>query len=867
MKNEFILLDSLKQNNLKSISLKIPIKKITVIRGVSGSGKSSLAIETLFKESQRRFFLSLSTFARQFFEKYQKPDYKSIENLPPAISIEKKSLIKNPRSIVATITDLYDFLKILFEKYSTLYCPKCNHPVKEWTPFELKNKILKNHQHETVTIGFLGKKSKEYYFKKGFQKILENNEKKHILSSTITPIHVIVDTIKVDPLNEDEIFESLELSFKNSDDIFIYLNKEKKFSYYSSSYKCPVCGIHYEKPDPSLFSFNSPKGACEKCKGFGDIIEIDLKKIIPDSTLSIEEGAIEPFMKPKAKELYYELIEFAQKSGIPTNIPFNRLSNEHKKLIIEGNSEYYGIKGFFSWLEKKKYKLHVRVYLSKYRKYTKCPSCNGTRLNKLARSYYLEGKNMGEILLMNIREFSEWLNSVSESIPDTNAQVIIKELKERIDYLKKVKLDYLTLSRKTFTLSGGEAQRISLSSVLGSGLSETLIILDEPTAGLHKKDSKMIAEAILKLKENGNTVVVVDNSDEILGISDFVVELGPKGGEEGGYLIFSGNIKDYKPEKLELPHRNTRKKTNEFIKIKGAKKFNLKSIDFNIPLKAITIVKGVSGAGKSTLIKEVLYKGLIQEEKNFDSIFIPSTIGQTIFCDSSPLTKTPRATPITYLKLFKPIREFYAKLEESLKKGYKASHFSFLSKLGACRTCNGNGFIKVEMQFLSDLFILCDECGGKRYKEEILEVKYKEASIYDILWMSFEKIVEFFSDEIPLLKEKISIIKKVGLGYIKAGQPLQSLSGGEAQRIKLLYNLLWEDLKNSIIILDEPSSGLHPKDEIKVVTFLRELVESKNATIVIAEHSPIFENASDYIIELGPEGGDKGGYLIKEGFL
>ncbi len=863
---EGIIIKGARENNLKSLTLRIPLGKIIVVRGVSGAGKSSLAIDTLLSESQRRFFLSLSTFARQFFEKYKKPEYDSIENLPPAVSIEKRALIKNPRSTIATITDIYDFLRILFEKFSTLRCPECGKDIIEWNEFSLKEKLFKDFLNKSVFIGFKGKHTGEYYFRKGFQYALSEGKKVNVLSLDEASLMVIVDSVLINSEEEDRIFDSLKTSFQYGDDIFVYDIDGKALNLFSSKFKCPVCKIHYEKPDSSLFSFNSPKGACKVCKGFGDIIEIDMSKVIPDDSLSILDGAVEPFMKPAAKELFYELLNFCKSEGIPVDVPFKDLRNDEKDKIINGYKDYYGIKGFFSWLDTKKYKLHVRVYLSRYRKYEKCPSCKGTRLNEYARSFFLSEKNMGEVLSMSIFEFERWLLEVEKKFNTKAYESIFSEIKMRVKFLKDVGLSYLSLLRKTFTLSGGEAQRISLSSVLGAGLSDILVVLDEPTKGLHSKDKKTVSNSIIRLKENGNTVLIVDNSDEILSSADFVLELGPEGGEKGGKIVFFGEKSIYKKKKYSYK-KIKKRKLNSFIEVYGAKKHNLKSINFKIPYEAITIITGVSGAGKTSLIYDVLYKGLVGEEKNFERIVFGGDFSKIIFCNSTPITKTPRATPITYLGLFSPIRKLYSRQKKALSLGLNEGSFSFLSKKGACPVCGGTGFIKIEMQFLSDIYVVCDECGGKRYKEKILEVRFKEKTIYDILNMSFSRAKNFFKEELYELSKKFEFIERFGLGYLKLGQPLSTLSSGENQRLKLLSYLIKEKLEDSLIILDEPSSGLHPEDELKIIKVLRDLIDKKGNTIVIVDHSPLFIEASDYIIELGPSGGEDGGYIIKEEFL
>jgi excinuclease ABC subunit A len=873
-KKEFIKIKNCYQNNLKNIDINIPLGEFIVFTGVSGAGKSSLVFDTIYAESQRRFFLSLSTFARQFFERIPPPDVEEIEGLQPSIAILRKGVVKNPRSTVATITEIYDFLRVLYSKISELYCPECGRKIIKYDEETLKKFIIKKYKNKKIMIGFITEKELKDIYKGGFVYALVDGEKETVFKAKEGVKHIIIDTLIV---NDDErVFEDIKTGFNWSDNIFV--KDESGIALFSNRYYCPYCSLNFNEPVPELFSFNSSRGACPKCKGFGDIITVDEKKVIPDESLSIEEGAIEVFKTPKAKELYNDLLQFCKRKGIKTDIPVKKLSESEKRLLMDGEGGYYGIKGFFEWLERKKYKTHVRVFLSRYRKYSKCPVCYGGRLNREALSYKIEGKNIAELNKMEINNFFEFIKKIDKIYKNNKAvKIIIQEIKERVAYLIDVGLGYLSLNRKTFTLSRGEAQRISLTSVLGSTLTDTMILIDEPSKGLHLKDFNTLVKTIEKINNSGNTIIMIEHLEKVLKTADRIVEIGPGAGESGGEIIFSGGFNEYKKTKT---YKNTQKlikkseinrkngKIDAYMIIKKAEKYNLKKINIKIPHNKITCITGVSGAGKSTLLYEILYKGVKGEEKNFENMIGVEKFNKenVIYIDDSPPSKSSRAIVGTYLKLLDSIRKLFSELPESKRRGFTSSHFSYNRKEGQCPDCKGEGYIKVEMQFLSDIKLVCDSCGGKRFNDEVLKIKFGNLNIYDIFELSLNEVEEIFRKEIPVLADKISIINKMGIGYLKLGQTLSTLSGGESQRVKLAKHMLYNNVEDKLFLIDEPTTGLHPLDISKIVGTLRDFMDL-GATMVVVEHNPLFIINSDYIIDLGPEGGDRGGKIVFQGML
>ncbi len=869
---EFIKIKNCRKNNLKNIDIELPLNKFIVFTGVSGSGKSSLVFDTIYAESQRRFFLSLSTFARQFFERIPPPEVDEIEGLQPSIAIVRKGVVKNPRSTVATITEIYDFLRVLYSKIGELYCPKCGRRVIKYDEETLKKHIMKRYKNKKIIIGFKTLKELKEIYKGGFVYALVKGEKDSVFKAKDREKYIIIDTLVVN--DEERIFEDIKTGFLWSELVFVKEGDE--FSLFSKKYYCPYCDLSFKEPSPELFSFNSSRGACPRCKGFGDIITVDEKKVIPDDSLSIEKGGIEVFKTPKTRELYSDLIIFCRRRGIKTDIPIRELSDKERKLLFDGDESYYGIKGFFGWLETKKYKTHVRVFLSRYRKYSQCPECSGGRLNKEALSYKIEGMNIADVNRMEITEFSGFINKLKKKYGKNKAvDIILDEIKERVNYLIDVGLEYLSLNRKTFTLSRGEAQRISLTSVLGSTLTDTLILIDEPSKGLHLKDFNTLIKTIKKINNSGNTIIMIEHLKEAFKSSDIIVEIGKGAGEMGGEIVFYGDFPEYKKTDTYKNSQNLLKNIKKdgkdkikhgFVKIYKAKKYNLKKIDIKFPFNKLTAITGVSGAGKSTLLFDIIYKGLKGEEKKFEKIEISRKLKKDdiIYIDDAPPSRSSRAVVGTYLKLIDPIRKLFAELPESKRKGFTSSHFSYNRKEGQCPDCKGEGYINVEMQFLSDIKLVCDGCGGKRFKKEVLDIRFKGMNIYDIFKLSLNEVANVFLKDIPLLSEKILLLNEMGIGYLKLGQTLSTLSGGESQRIKIAKNMMEKGKGDKLYLIDEPTTGLHPLDISKIIKTLRKLIDS-GATVVTVEHNPVFIMNSDYIIDLGPGGGKNGGKIIYQG--
>lgn len=876
--SEAIILRGVRVHNLKNINLDIPLNKLIIITGVSGSGKSSLAFDTLYAEGQRRYIESLSSYVRQFFEKIEKPDADLIEGITPAIAIQQRATTKNPRSTVSTVTEIWDYMRILFARIGTLYCHKCGSEVKRDTIDSIVEDIYRRWKGERIIIFFHYKGDSESLLKKGFYRGLRGVEPFNIENKDLLEIDVIVDRLIVEENDRERLVDSLETALREGMDRVGVKDLKGNEVIYSGKYECKKCLIIYEEPDPNLFSFNSPQGACERCHGFGDIITIDEDKVIPNKNLSLEEGAIEPWTKPSTQLLMNELLREAKKRKIPTDIPFKDLKEEHKRFVMEGDGKYYGVRKFFEWLEDKKYKVEVRVFLNRYRKYERCPVCKGSRLRKEANFVKINGKTISEVAEMTVEEAFKFFNSLSLTpFQQKIAESPLKSILKRLDYLIKVGLDYITLNRMTFTLSGGEAQRINLATALGSSLVGVLFVLDEPSIGLHPRDNERLINILKTLRDNGNTVVVVEHDPQIIKSGDIIIDLGPGGGEEGGYVMFNGSVDEflkysnsitaqYLREERKVLISKRKFKPEKFLKIYGARKFNLKNINVEIPLNSFTCITGVSGSGKSTLLYEIIYKGLKGEgRENFDRIEGGEKIKDIILVDQTPITKSSRSIPISFTKAMDEIRNLFARTKEAKIKGFTPSTFSFNTPGGRCEECKGAGKITVEMQFLSDVVLTCEECKGKRYKKETLEVTYKGKNIAEVLEMSISEAIKFFRDRDEIVS-KLLPLERAGLGYLKLGQPISELSGGENQRLKLAVYLNSIRGGGNLFLLDEPTTGLHLDDISKLVNSLEAILKEGN-TIIVIEHNLELIKLADWIIDLGPEGGEKGGYIVYQGPL
>lgn len=878
-----IILRGVRVHNLKNIDLDLPVGKLIVITGLSGSGKSSLAFDTLYAEGQRRYLESLSSYARQFLEKMDKPDADLIEGIPPAVAIQQKAPARNPRSTVATVTEIYDYLRVLYARIGTIHCLNCGQLVIRDSIDSIADSLMRLPAGTKLFITFTFKNQKKIseLKKEGFLqvyhdgKIIDLDEKKSGAKKS-DDFEVLIDQLTLDPEDRERLVDSLEIGLKHGDGRVNVHTADGKIFRFSEFLECQTCQIIYEEPTPNLLSFNSPQGACPVCHGFGDLAVLDEDRIIPDKNKSLEEGAVEPWTKPASHGLLRELLREARKRNIPTDVPFARLTPEQQRFVLDGGDGYYGVKGFFEWLETKKYKVQVRVMLSRYRKYVPCPACNHTRLNPQALAIKIAGKSIGDFNAMTVARALDFTENLAlTQYQQKIAEKLIQEIKNRLKFLMEVGLDYLTLDRLTFTLSGGEAQRINLAAALSASLVGTMFVLDEPSVGLHPRDNHRLINILRNLQEIGNTVVVVEHDPEIIREADFLIDLGPGAGEHGGQVLYAGQMEDflkhgtsltarYLRGDITVPGPKARRKPRGHIIIRGARKHNLKNLDLEVPLGNLVCITGVSGSGKSTLVEEVIYRGLNGEASDaFDSIESTIKLDRIIMVDQSPLSTSPRSIPATYTKALDGIREVFAETREARSLGYRAGHFSFNTSRGQCPDCQGAGFKEVEMQFLSDVVLTCETCGGRRYKPEILEIKYKGKNIHEVLQMSINEALDFFSDREDIAK-KLKPLAEVGLGYLRLGQPTTTLSGGELQRIKLGYYLSHERGRHILYLFDEPTVGLHLDDVRVLLNCFHQLVAKGHSLIVIEHNLEIIKNA-DYVIDLGPEGGERGGYVVAQG--
>jgi len=876
-----IILRGVRVHNLKGIDLDIPLNKLIIVTGVSGSGKSSLAFDTLYAEGQRRYIESLSAYARQFLDRMDKPDAERIEGITPAIAIQQKAVTKNPRSTVATVTEIYDFLRVLYARIGIVHCQRCGEAVQRDTIDSMIEALyaLAPETKVWITFSWPAEAGVEKLRKDGFSRLVLNDTICDLDEADIQrsdSMDVLVDRMTLDREERERLADSLEIALiKGEGKVKVRTEKGRVFLF-SDKLECKKCEILYEDPYPNLFSFNSPQGACPTCHGFGDLAIFDEDKIIPDKSKSLAEGAVEPWTKPVSRRRMRRLLEESQIRGIPIDVPYKDLTDEGKRFVLEGEGRYKGVLGFFERLQRKKYKVQVRVLLARYRTYIPCPDCLQMRLNPQARSVKIGGKSIGEVTQKTVQQAQDFFYSVDLTPFEKQvAEKLLAEIQGRLKFLLEVGLDYITLDRMTFTLSGGEAQRINLAAALSTSLVGTLFVLDEPSIGLHARDNHRLIEILKSLKEMGNTVMVVEHDPEIIRSAEYIIDLGPGAGESGGKVIFSGLMPRFlkSPQSLTAQYMRhekqikvpkNRRKWQKFITITGAHKHNLKNLDVKIPLQAFTCVTGVSGSGKSTLLHDVLYKGWNgRSTDGFKDIRGNEAVARIILVDQSPLSTSPRSIPATYTKAMDEIRQLFSQTREAKTMGYKPGFFSFNTDGGRCDECKGAGYQVVEMQFLSDIVLTCEACKGKRFKSEILEVKYKERNIDDVLRMSINQAVDFFSDNAKIRKKLLPLID-VGLGYLRLGQPTTTLSGGELQRIKLAYNLVHEKDKNILYLFDEPTIGLHPDDVAVLLKAFQKLVEGGN-TVVVIEHNLDMIKCADHIIDLGPEGGERGGEIVVQG--
>jgi excinuclease ABC subunit A len=878
---DFIRLRGVRVHNLKNIDLDIPLNKQIIVTGVSGSGKSSLAFDTLYAEGQRRYIESLSAYARQFLERMDKPDADLIEGIMPAIAIQQKAVTKNPRSTVATVTEIYDFLRVLYARIGTIHCGTCGKPVIRDTIDAIAQEIFKLPPRTKILISFARPLENGFddLKKDGFHRVIQAREVISIENTSLNGgniVDVFVDRMALDRQDRERLVDSLELGLSKGGGRIKVQTEDFREFLFSDQLECKSCALIYEEPFPNLFSFNSPQGACPVCHGFGDLAVIDEDKFIPDKTRTLEEGAVEPWSKGISRHHMRRLIVEAQKRGIPTDRPFESLKHEWQRFVLQGEGSYKGVQGFFDRLQRKKYKVQVRVFIARYRKYIPCPECHQMRLNQKALSVRVDGLNIGQFVKLTVREAYAFLKNLEISpFQKQVAERLIAEIESRLKFLLEVGLDYITLDRITFTLSGGEAQRINLAAALSASLVGTLFVLDEPSIGLHSRDNHRLIEILKSLKDIGNTVIVVEHDPEIIRSAEFLIDLGPKAGRFGGQVMYSGPMDKFLKsadtltakfmrgeEKIDIPLK--RRVPKQSITITKANKHNLKNLDVKIPLNVFTCITGVSGSGKSTLIYDVLYKGWKGEVSDgFKEILGKQAADGIVMVDQSPISTSPRSIPATYTKAMDEIREVLSRTREARAMRFKPGYFSFNTAGGRCEECKGAGQQIVEMQFLSDVVLTCEACKGKRFQSDILEIRHNGKNIDDILQMSVSEASEFFTGHPKILK-KLSPLVDVGLGYIKLGQPTTTLSGGELQRIKLAHHLVHKKKQKILYLFDEPTIGLHQDDVSVLLQTFQRLVEDGH-TVVVIEHNLDMIKCADFVIDLGPEGGERGGKIVAQG--
>ncbi len=903
MRNDSILIRGAKEHNLKNINLDLPRNKLIVVTGLSGSGKSSLAFDTIYAEGQRRYVESLSSYARQFLEQLQKPDVEYIEGLSPAIAIEQRTAGGNPRSTVATQTEIYDYLRLLFARIGTVYCYQCGEKIDKQSSQEIVEKIISLPAGTNIQIlapvirGRKGEYSKIFSSiqKSGFVrcrvdgKIYELPAKIELEKYKVHNIEVVVDRLTINPGIKTRLTDSVETALKVGKGIVIIVTGSKEMTF-SEQYACTNCGISYTEVEPRIFSFNSPFGACPECNGLGTKLEFDPDFVVPDKNKSINEGALEPWKRGgRGYILYYRWLvrELSYKLKFDLDTPFKQLGKHIQKAIVFGSDEEVGGKPFEGVIPNLERLFHqteseyLKEEISKFMSSLPCPLCKGARLKKESLAVKINNKNIWDVTGMSIKEAQNFFTTLELSEKQKIiAQHVLKEITQKLRFCIDVGLDYLTLDRKSATLSGGEAQRIRLATQVGSGLVGVLYILDEPSIGLHQRDNFKLLSTLSALRDLGNTLIVVEHDEATILSADYIVDLGPGAGRNGGEVVFVGTKEELlkksgsltakylrREEKIDIPVRREIGKNRKFLEIRGAKEHNLKNIDIKFPLGLFICVTGVSGSGKSTLIDEILYRALAQKlykskEKPgiYEKMIGIENIDKVVVVDQSPIGRTPRSNPVTYTGVFSDIRDLFSKLPESKQRGYKPGRFSFNVKGGRCEACSGDGIKRIEMHFLPDVYVKCDVCKGLRFNQATLEVQYKGKSIADVLEMTVEEALDLF-ENIPRIKNTLTFLFDVGLGYIQLGQSATTLSGGEAQRVKLSTELSKRSTGKTLYILDEPTTGLHFADVAKLLSVLQRLVDKGN-TVIVIEHNLDVVKCADYIVDLGPEGGDRGGEVV-----
>lgn len=957
-----IVVRGARTHNLKNIDVEIPHNQLTVVTGVSGSGKSSLAFDTIYAEGQRRYVESLSAYARQFLERIEKPDADSIEGIAPAIAIRQKNTTRNPRSTVATATEIYDYLRLLFARIGRTFCLVCNNEVKRDTVDEVTAAVMalgegtrlhvlfplkvhgtiseekkipakrgkrkqpaqKKTKSTEVEAGQAMLRDKLFELRRrGFNRlyqhgsIFEFSTPESLLDINFSePVSLLVDRLAVTAEARARIVDATEIGYREAGEVVFETvpraegdgpAAEIQRLRFSGKFECKQCHVRYDQPEPRLFSFNNPYGACPRCQGFGNTIDFDLNLVIPNPMKTLDEGAIDPWTKPKYRPYQAELKRWAKQRGIPMSKPWCEMKPEQQQLVLQGEASFPGIHGFFEYLERKKYKLHVRVFLSRYRGYATCPECQGQRLRPEARNVRIQGRNICEVAALTVEEAARFFRELKLSGAELEiADRVLEEVRDRLTFLNDVGLDYLTLDRLSSTLSGGEAQRIQLATSLGSRLVGTLYVLDEPSIGLHPRDTERLVRILEELRDLGNTILVVEHDPDLMRAADRILDLGPGAGEHGGRLIAAGTYDEIAADPHSLTGRylsghlaiqwpaHRREPGRRRILLRGARANNIRGLDVSFPLGMLVAITGVSGSGKSTLIHDVLYKALSQTKGEsdagscaglFQKIEGDQHITEVVLVDQSPIGRTPRSNPVTYIKAFDAIRELYAAQPEAKKRGFAPGHFSFNVPGGRCEVCEGDGVVTVEMQFLADVELVCEECHGTRFKASVLEVKYKGRNIHEALNLTVREALQFFSG-IPKITDKLRALEEVGMGYLRLGQSATTLSGGEAQRMKLAAHLGTKRppplrshpdddperveeraarfASRPLYIFDEPTTGLHFDDVSKLLAAFRRLIEAGGSVLVIEHNLDVIKTA-DWVIDMGPDGGSRGGRIVAEG--
>ena len=926
-------------HNLKNVDLTLPAGQLIVFTGVSGSGKSSLAFDTIYAEGQRRYVESLSAYARQFLERMEKPDVDRIDGICPSIAIRQKNTVRNPRSTVGTVTEIHDYMRLLYARVGRTICRQCGQEVIRETAEVVATRLLALPEGTRLMLGFDlpivtaskaaagddsddDERAEESLFevespaavalenlrRKGFGRLLIDGQAvafEEVDSDTLkamTLLRVVVDRVKVASDARTRITDSVETSYAEGGGAAWAIQLPDGEGalvthQFSERFECRTCGLAYEDPQPRLFSFNNPFGACPTCHGFGNIIELDQELVVPDPSKSINQGAIEPWTKPHYRAQLAALKRAAKTRGVRLDVPWVDLTPEEIAFVMDGDgdpstrgagnaaarsglSDFEGVRGFFRWLERKKYKVHVRVFLSRYRGYLTCPDCQGTRLRREARDVHVGGITIDKASARTVREAESFFADLRLTEKEAAiADKVLKEIRRRLGFLRDVGLDYLTLDRLSSTLSGGEAQRINLATSLGSALVGTLYVLDEPSIGLHTRDNQRLIAILRQLRDQGNTVIVVEHDADMIAVADHLVDMGLGAGEHGGRVVYSGSLDGLINEPRSLTAKylrgelsiavppSRRKGGPQRIRLFGATEHNLKGIDIEIPLNTLTCVTGVSGSGKSTLVHDVLYAALKRAKGDWDRkvgahqrLEGHEYVSDVVLVDQTPIGRTPRSNPVTYLKAFDPIRELFAATKDAKSRGLTASHFSFNVPGGRCEACQGEGEVRVEMQFLADVFVPCEQCDGLRFKSQVLEVRYRGRNITQVLDMTVREALSFFAST-PKVLRRLQVLDEIGLGYLRLGQPATTLSGGEAQRIKIAAHLSSHAGERLLYILDEPTTGLHFEDIAKLLAAFRKLLEAGHSLVVI-EHNLDVIKVSDWIIDLGPEGGESGGRVL-----